>query len=535
LIPSDDLWAEAIATLSPNDKARVEAHSGDILNAIKELIELTDKSFKASVDKRWRYTRSNGEVVVIRDLFAKITKWIDIFQKIGDVAVSYDVSGHSTLPWAATKFILQLAVTDVKKNGAIIEGLTEICYMINFYAIMEERYLAVKQPPPAAAELRQALIRFYVPIVSYLSKAKQFLEEESKFKRIVKSAFAIEEFVTGAFADIDKRRVDVDRYAVMCLAEQQSDKTSAQSQEQVARLAKLEDRLTQPIDRMDNALKDIQDGLQRADRIRVLTWISNEPYLQHHRQAGEGFNPHTGQWLLADENYLNWQRTSTSSILWLHGMIGSGKSKLMSMAIRCAQSEFTKGFQPQPAFFYCSRDPTKKTRSSPEAVFASIARQLSALEPNKPILEPAVIRYQESESFGFADGGLSMEQSIDLIVELSALYPVTIIFVDALDEIDPQNQKRRSLTDGLRRILRESTSLVKIMVSSRDDLDIERNLEQSYNLQIDSRKNKEDIRTFVKAKVDDMVSVGEILCYSQAKAELSSLITKKVTEGANGM
>lgn len=508
-------------------------HLDNRINAIKDLIDLTDVSYKKSVDKRWKYTRSNGEVVVIRDLFAKITKWVDIFQKIGDVAVSYDVSRHSTLPWAATKFILQIAVADVKKNGAIIEGLTDICYMVNFYAIVEERYLAVRPLPAAATELRNALIRLYAPVLLYLSNAKRFMEEESRLKRIVKSAFAIEEFVDGAFVDINKRRLDVDRCTFTCLAEHQTRAASAQGQEQIACLAKLEDTLSQPINRMDSTLKDIQDNLQRADRVKILTWLSSEPYIQHQKKAREGFNPNTGQWLLADENYLKWQKTSTSSILWLHGRIGSGKSKLMSLAIQCAQNEYAKGVHPQPAFFYCSRDPTKKTRSDPEAVLASIARQLSALEPAKPILKPAVIRYQESESLGFADGGLDMDQSVDIIIDLSAFYPVIIIFIDALDEIDPQ--KRKGLTDALKRILSESPSLVKIMVSSRDDIDIERNLEQSHNLQIDSRKNREDIEIFVKVKVDAMVNAGDILRDSLDKSKLSSLIVKKVSEGANGM
>jgi hypothetical protein len=350
-------------------------------------------SYKKSVDKRWKYTRSNGEVVVVRDLFAKITKWIDIFQKIGDVAVSYDVSGHSTLPWAATKFILNIAVADVKKNGAIIEGLTDICYMVNFYAIVEDRYLSVKPLEPAAIGLRNALIRMYAPVLQYLSNAKKFLDEESTLKRILKSAFAVEEFVDNAFADINKRRLDVDRYTSTCLAGYQSRATSAQCQEQITRLAMLEASLIQPINRMDITLTIIEDSLQRAERVKILTWLSKEPHIQHQMNAWKGFNPGTGQRLLADENYLKWQRTSTSSILWLHGRIGSGKTKLMSLAVQCAKYGYAHRVHPQPAFFYCSRDPTKKTRSDPEVVLASITRQLSALEPTKPILEPAVIRY----------------------------------------------------------------------------------------------------------------------------------------------
>jgi hypothetical protein len=39
--------------------------------------------------------------------------------------------------------------------------------------------------------------------------------------------------------------------------------------------------------------------------------------------------PGTGQWLLSDIAFETWKNESVSSLLWLHGMIGSGKSKLV--------------------------------------------------------------------------------------------------------------------------------------------------------------------------------------------------------------
>jgi len=101
-------------------------------------------------------------------------------------------------------------------------GLTEICHVIHQAAILEKQYLAATPLPSAATELRRALTRLYIPILSYLSNVKGFPEEESKFERIIKSTLAIEKFVDGALADISNRRLDIDISAVACLAEQQS-------------------------------------------------------------------------------------------------------------------------------------------------------------------------------------------------------------------------------------------------------------------------------------------------------------------------
>ena len=65
---------------------------------------------------------------------------------------------------------------------------------------------------------------------------------------------------------------------------------------------------------------------KRADIVR---WLSPEPYIQHHRQAKQGVLSGTGQWLLSDPVFKKWKGESASSILWLHGIPGSGKSKLM--------------------------------------------------------------------------------------------------------------------------------------------------------------------------------------------------------------
>ena len=62
--------------------------------------------------------------------------------------------------------------------------------------------------------------------------------------------------------------------------------------------------------------------------MKILQWISPEPYIKHHQQVKEDVLAGTGKWLLLDPVFSSWQSDSISSLLWLHGMIGSGKSKL---------------------------------------------------------------------------------------------------------------------------------------------------------------------------------------------------------------
>ena len=96
---------------------------------------------------------------------------------------------------------------------------------------------------------------------------------------------------------------------------------------------------------MDDNLKHIQDNLQGEWSVKgnkslahipqaskcteILLWMSPEPYIQHHEQTKQDVLSGTGQWLLSDPVFEMWKKESASSILWLHGIPGSGKSKLV--------------------------------------------------------------------------------------------------------------------------------------------------------------------------------------------------------------
>ena len=73
----------------------------DILKAVEEKKELC-------LQRRWKYRRANGEVVILRDVLGKIVKWVSKFQEVGDNAVQYDPV-HAALPWAAVRFILRVS------------------------------------------------------------------------------------------------------------------------------------------------------------------------------------------------------------------------------------------------------------------------------------------------------------------------------------------------------------------------------------------------------------------------------------------
>jgi hypothetical protein len=48
------------------------------------------------------YTKRSGEVVILRDVFENIIKWVTKFKEVGDMAVQCD-PGHTVLPRAGVR------------------------------------------------------------------------------------------------------------------------------------------------------------------------------------------------------------------------------------------------------------------------------------------------------------------------------------------------------------------------------------------------------------------------------------------------
>jgi hypothetical protein len=203
------------------------------------------------------------------------------------------------------------------------------------------------------------------------------------------------------------------------------------------------------------------------------------------------------------------------------------------LAVYSSIRAFKAHRSPLPAFFYCSRNAAEPTRSNPATILASIVRQLSSLQPGHPLLEPVVTSYQRKEAEGFASGQLRIEESCELIIQLAEHYPLTTIIIDALDECDPET--RTDLLETLERVLQESTHLVKIFISSRDDQDIVCRLQEYPSLEIASHKNRDDITAFVRAETNGLIQKRKLLKFSSSKEQLQKLIIDRVIEGADGM
>ena len=125
------------------------------------------------------------------------------------------------------------------------------------------------------------------------------------------------------------------------------------------------------------------------------------------------------------------------------------------------------------AYFYCARTAAEPERARPSEVMGALLRQLCSSKPDLPIKEPVTKEYEARRKKAEEDCStiprLSVQDCTRLIIELTQDTSAYIV-IDALDECE--EELRHELLIAFNTILQSSEGLVKIFVSSRDDIDI---------------------------------------------------------------
>ena len=195
-IPSDDLWSKALDTLDAELRNSLVLTNASRSHVLSRALTEAQESRKVCMQKRWKFEKRNGEIIILRDVVEKIIVWVEKFIAVGDAAFQYDPV-HAAPAWAAFRFVLQVrtaaltkstimvdsrkaAVNDKKVLGETITNLEAVSNLITRYAILEELYL--QRNSAARVKLEDMVIRLYAEVLTYLAKAKDYFQSPTKGK-----------------------------------------------------------------------------------------------------------------------------------------------------------------------------------------------------------------------------------------------------------------------------------------------------------------------------------------------------------------
>jgi hypothetical protein len=183
------------------------------------------------------------------------------------------------------------------------------------------------------------------------------------------------------------------------------------------------------------------------------------------------------------------------------------------------------------AYFYCNR--AEENRREPDSILNTIIQQLaqSDFDENK-LPKPIVDIYRDRKNKGQISSRLSFSESRGLLVQLTDMYPQTMICIDALDEVAEDN--RISLLKALKDVMARSKSLVKIFATTRMNPDIVAQFKMFPRIELQPDDNVSDINQFVQTRVKSAIDDGELLC-GEVSDELKIEICEVLCKRSKGM
>ncbi len=430
---------------------------------------------------------------------------------------------------------MQISVSDVQAFGCLSEGIEIVSSVLVRYRILENAcgLSTLASDSDETLHLGHCIIKVYVSILKYLATAKRFWSQNTA-KRIAK----------GLFGDMEtEHRV---LQSAVSNADDEAFKTASVVQHQhligvseVAQrtLTSLLKDIQNPIFRTAQNISEIQDRLHQDQRREVLHWLSTIPCESQHQEAYKRVLRGTGSWLLEHQEFLKWQKSSSSEIFWCHGIPGAGKSAMTSIVVQTMleQQNTASAKSPPLAYFYCSKRDADPRNADPEEILRALLRQLTGRDVRLPMRGSVAQEYQRRKEQADERGGqtpsLGMEEIVAHILNITADDPV-ILIVDALDEID--DIKRGDLFDALDQIVQQSHNVVKIFLSSRNDGDIVDRFDHCSNVRMDEGLNRDDINHFVLHEVDQAIKSKKLL-RGRVTSRLREEIISTLCSGAQGM
>jgi hypothetical protein len=265
---------------------------------------------------------------------------------------------------------------------------------------------------------------------------------------------------------------------------------------------------------IDSRLKEQQSRQDKAERERlleaVLQWLDPLPVVDTYNDILEGMLDGSCKWLFEKTEYIRWQdqpRTGRqTSMLWVSGIPGAGKTRLATATIRRLQKDG------KVAYFYC--DTKEEKRRQVLGILRTWAWQL--LTQDNAQLETIA----EIKSAGAPPNESNMRESLGRLCEN---WGCTLV-LDALDECEPDARKK------LYRLLVLFSKRARVVVFSRDVSDFRSNIYHSssglVHIHITETDNESDIRHFLEREAKTLDLEDE---------DLEKTLIESLLAGANGM
>jgi Cdc6-like AAA superfamily ATPase len=240
----------------------------------------------------------------------------------------------------------------------------------------------------------------------------------------------------------------------------------------------------------------------------------------------------TCEWFRSEPKFSKWfEKEKGNSLLWIHGSAGVGKTILATFVIDEIQSR-KKGAP--ILYFFCNSKGNDKQRCKAVAVIRSLLYQLWKFTNTNQNFRDLWTKVNSSCAVDLQHR-YYVHKYINVFRLALSRIPLVYIVIDGLDECDDRESWLSKLVGLLRGQDPEAklTTRIKIIITSRIENNIARELLGFPFVEITSQKTRTDVDEVIEKKVESVLKSKNI--NPREHRELKQDIVHKLKEEADGM
>ncbi|KAJ6549563.1 ankyrin repeat-containing domain protein [Mycena vulgaris] len=460
-----EIWKDATRKYEDNTKIKFTTHALAACNNPDAVLDALDRDLQEFKD--------------YRDKKERLRKWLKpMLHLIGSLSEAAGEAAGVHVPFAKAGFIaLGVLVQAAKNVSARYDCIIDLCELFHSFLERLRVYMSGQLPN----DMRGIVIRMLAHLLSVFA----LVTKEIKHTRIgsylrtligrtdvqdalkkLNDLIGAEQSMGAAHAMAFSQKildhvhglVLADKDAATVLAQLKNDLQKAMQStkdENEHVMQQLSDLKISTTDASERITKDLADLNRRHLDHSVRLWLKAPDARMNHNTARSLHDGDTGSWLVRSFEYKSWKSTS-SSLLWINGKPGAGKTIICSTVIEDILA--TPGGVLAYFYFYYGETDKQSLRGILTSIIFQLEEQL--LENPSPLLT----LYQKLGSGAHEPSIPELTACVkSLIIALSAR-PIFIV-LDALDECT----KPSDLAPVLRSLLQSAESRVHVFVTSRPE------------------------------------------------------------------
>ncbi|OAP56492.1 hypothetical protein AYL99_09671 [Fonsecaea erecta] len=245
------------------------------------------------------------------------------------------------------------------------------------------------------------------------------------------------------------------------------------------------------LETVSETLTEIKHNNAEHERRDVLHWLCEHHHEAQFQRAYQLYCKDTCNWLLNDPAVLDWSK-ARSSLLWMHGQGGSGKTIATSYLIQHLLD--TKPADSLLAYFYY--DASTIESLTPQTFFGAIVKQFCSELPQLPV--QIIDAYRRASSRLGSPNQPNLSELKSFLQLLLSIANLATIVIDGLDESPDYSV----VGDFLTSTVRSGKYPLRVFISSRPEMELRRYFLGFQDIPIPEEAVERDISVYIKMRIN---------------------------------